>query len=253
MDQYLQLVRDGADGFQLDKTGGVNQLDFNTQLPVSPDKSLPQGVLDTFKELLPAARKINPGFSLAGEVWFDRSLPYVDVSYMRMGSIDIGSTVLRYTFPEWTSTIFGETPADYHQMNNGMRYGFVWDLSPRYYTASVDELLTRPLARYVSELIRIRKQYGDLLFFGRFNDTMGATVTRDPDIRYSVFDPLQPASRGRACVIVNFGSVPESAEVHLDGLDGEVTIATPFEPDRRAILPVKVTIPPNTVEVIVKR
>ena len=75
MDQYLQLVRDGADGFQLDKTGGIAQLDFNQRLPVSPDKSLVQGVLETFKELLPAARKINPNFSLAGEIWFDRSLP----------------------------------------------------------------------------------------------------------------------------------------------------------------------------------
>jgi hypothetical protein len=129
----------------------------------------------------------------------------------------------------------------------------VWDLSPRHYTASVDEPTTQPLARYVSELIRIRKQYADLLFLGRFNDTMGASVTGDPDIRYSVFDPLQPGSRGRACVIVNFGSAPESAEVHLDGLEGEVTIATPFQAGRTATLPVKMTIPPNTVEVIVKR
>jgi hypothetical protein len=253
MDQYLQLVRDGADGFQLDKSNGSGVLDFNKQLPVSPDESLVPGILETFKELLSGARAIKPNFSLAGEVWFDRSLPYVDVSYMRMGSIDIGSPVLRYTFPEWTATLFGETPGDYHQMNNGMRYGFVWDLSPRHYTASVDEPTTQPLARYVSELIRIRKQYADLLFLGRFNDTMGASVTGDPDIRYSVFDPLQPGSRGRACVIVNFGSAPESAEVHLDGLEGEVTIATPFQAGRTATLPVKMTIPPNTVEVIVKR
>jgi hypothetical protein len=82
---------------------------------------------------------------------------------------------------------------------------------------------------------------------------MGATVTGDPDVRYSVFDPMQSDSRGRACVIVNFGNVPESAEVHLDGLEGEVTIATPFQADRTATLPVKLTIPPNTVEVIVKR
>ena len=211
------------------------------------------GILETFKELLPAARAIHPDFSLAGEVWFDRALPYVDVSYMRMGNIDIGSPVLKYTFPEWTATIFGTTPGDYNEMNNGMRYGFVWDLAPRHYSESVDEPLTRPLARYVSELIRIRKEYADLLFFGRFNDTMGATVKGDPDIRYSVFDPLKPDSKGRACVIVNFGTAPESAELHLDGMSGEVTIATPFQADRRAILPVKVTIPPNTVEVIVKR
>src|SRR5580692_6938734 len=88
--EYLQLVRDGADGFQIDKSNGSSMLDFNKQLPVSPDKSLFAGIMETFKELLPAARAINPGFSLAGEVWSDRSLPYIDVSYMRMGTIDMG-------------------------------------------------------------------------------------------------------------------------------------------------------------------
>ena len=254
MDQYLDLVRDGADGFQLDKTGGVAVLDFNKQLPVSPDKSLVQGVLETFKELLPAARAINPDFSLAGEVWFDRSLPYIDVSYMRMGSIDIGSPVLRYTFPEWTATIFGESPGDFNQMNNGMRYGFVWDLAPRHYNESVDEPLTRPLARYVSELIRIRKQYSNLLFFGRFNDTAGATVKGGSlDIRYSVFTPFQSGGKGRACVIVNFGKSPQTVDVNLQGVSGEVSIAAPFHADRTAVLPVRITIPPSRLAVVVKQ
>lgn len=252
MDQYLQLVRDGADGFQLDKSNGSGVLDFNKHLAVSPDRSLVPGILETFKELLSAARAINPDFSLAGEVWFDRALPYIDVSYMRMGNIDMGSTVLRWTFPEWTATIFGETPGDYHQMNNGMRYGFVWDLSPRHYTASVDERLTRPLARYVSELIRIRKQYANLLFFGRFNDTMGATVRGGNGVRHSVFKPFEPQGSGRACVVVNFGDSPEDVEVAMDDMSGEVTIASPFHPDRKALLPARLTIPPSQLAVVIK-
>ena len=253
MDQYLELVRDGADGFQIDKSSGSSMLDFNPHLPVSPDKSLAPGILETFQDLLAQARAINPDFSLAGEVWFDRSMPYVDVSYMRMGSIDIGSPVLKYTFPEWTATIFGTTPGDYNEMNNGMRYGFVWALAPRHYNESVDEPLTRPLARYVSELIRIRKENADLLSFGRFNDTTGATVTGGPDIRYSVFGPLQPGSQGRACVVVNFSDKAESAEVNLDGLVGKVTISVPFQPDHKAILPVKLAVPAHTAAVLVKR
>lgn len=180
MDQYLQLVREGAEGFQLDKTTSVNALDFNPRLAVSPDKSLIAGVLETFRELLSKAREIDPNFALAAEIFTDRSFPYVDVSYVRMGNIDMGSTSLRYTFPEWTSTIFGESPGDFNPMNNGMRYRLVWDLAPRHYSDSIDEELTRPLARYVQELIRIRKKYSDLLFFGRFNDEMGATVTAIP-------------------------------------------------------------------------
>jgi hypothetical protein len=50
---------------------------------------------------------------LASENWNDRALPYVDVSYVRMGNIDMSSTALRYTFPEWKPTIFGESPGDF--------------------------------------------------------------------------------------------------------------------------------------------
>ncbi len=252
MDQYLQLVRDGAEGFQLDKTIAMSSLDFNHGLPVSPDKSLVQGVLETFKELLANARAIDPNFSLASENWIDRAMPYVDVSYMRMGDIDMDSTALRYTFPEWTSTIFGESPGDFNPMNNGMRYGLVWDLAPRHYNDSVDEPLTRPLARYVSELIRIRKEYADLLFFGRFNDTIGATVQGGPDVRYSVFNLLPAKGEARACVVVNYGDNPESAEINLEGESGDVNVAAPFSPDRKATLPVQVSIPPHQLAVVVK-
>ncbi|HEV2577443.1 MAG TPA: DUF6259 domain-containing protein [Acidobacteriaceae bacterium] len=253
MDQYMQLVRDGAEGFQLDKSAGSAVLDFNKTLSVSPDKSLVPSILETFKQLLANARTITPDFSLAGEVWFDRSMPYIDVSYMRMGSIDIGSPVLKYTFPEWTATLFGETPGDYHQMNNGMRYGFVWDLSPLHYTTSVDNPLTRPLARYVSELIRIRKEYADLLFFGRFNDRMGATVHGGPNVRYSVFKPLKAGQSGEACVVVNFDTTPQTVDVNLDGASGQVEVATPFHADHAETLPVRLTIPPQQLAVIVKR
>lgn len=261
IDQYLQLVRDGADGFQMDKSNGSGMLDFNKNLPVSPDKSLFAGILGTFDELLTRARAIRPGFSLAGETWSDRALPYIDVSYMRSGTIDLGSPVLKYTFPEWTATIFGTTPGDYNEVNNGMRYGFVWDLAPRHYNASVDEELTRPFAQYVSELIRIRKEYADLLFLGRFNDTMGATVHAGPNVRYSVFKPLKSSKSGEteaannkeACVVVNFDTTPQTVEVNLDGISGDVKIATPFHADQSATLPVSLTIPPHQLAVVVKQ
>jgi hypothetical protein len=253
IDQYLELVRDGADGFQFDKTNSLAELDFNPHLPVSPDKSLPQGLIETFQELIPAARTINPNFAIASEAWFDRLLPYIDVTYMRMGTVDMDSTAFRYTFPEWTATIFGESPGDINPMNNGMRYGLVWDLAPRHYNDSADEPLTRPLAQYVSELIRIRKEFEDLLFFGRFNDGIGATVQGGPDIRYSVFESMNPNNKDVASVIVNFGDTPESATVSMDGASGEVVIAMPDQPDRHATLPLQISIPPHQLAVVVKR
>ena len=237
MDQYLELVRDGAAGFQLDKTNALDLLDFNPPVPVSPDKSLVAGVFETFDELLRKARAIDPNFALASELFADRGLPYVNVSYMRMGAIDMDSTAFRYTFPEWTATIFGESPGDFNPMNNGMRYGLVWDLAPRHYNDSVDEPLTRPLARYVSELIRIRKKYEDVLFYGQFNDKIGAAVQGDADIRYSVFKSNHSGRQSLACVVVNYGDAPESAEISFEGATGEAVVATPFHPDRDAGLP----------------
>ena len=106
--------------------------------------------------------------------------------------------------------------------------------------------------RTVSELIRIRKKYADLLFYGRFNDTMGATVRSGANIRYSVFQPMQPNGNGRACVVVNFGDTPDLAEIDIDGVSGEVILATPFHPDRKAVLPVRVSIPPHQLAVVMK-
>jgi hypothetical protein len=252
MRQYIELVRDGAEGFQLDKAGITSVLDFNPRLPVSPDKSLVTGVLSTFKELLEAARKINPNFSLASETMTDRALPYVDVSYMRIGGIDMDSTAFRYTFPEWTCTIFGENPFDFSQMNNGLRYGLVWDLAPRHYNDSMDEGLTRPLSRYVAELIRIREKYSELLFFGRFNDTMGATVVGDADIRYSVFKSMDAKFAGLACVVVNFGDHDETAQISFPGIeDKKVDVSMPFKDDRKATWPLKLALPPNSAAVVV--
>jgi hypothetical protein len=129
----------------------------------------------------------------------------------------------------------------------------VWALAPRHYNDSVDEILTRPLARYVSELIRIRKKYEDLLFYGRFSDTTGATLQGDPDIRYSVFQSSQANDSSQACVVVNFGDTPESAELNFEGASSGVVIASPFNPDRDARLPVHLSIPPHQLAVIVKR
>jgi hypothetical protein len=92
-----------------------------------------------------------------------------------------------------------------------------------------------------------------LLFFGRFNDTFDASVTGGSGIRYSVFEPLKQNAKGRACVIVNFGDTAEKANLTMEGLSGEVTVATPFQPDRSATLPLDLEIPPHQLAVVVKK
>jgi hypothetical protein len=251
LDQYVQLVKDGAEGFQLDKTNALSSLDFNPHIPTSPDRSLPEGVLTTFKETLARCREVNPSFALASEIFWDRAFTLVDVSYVRMGDIDMGSPALRYTFPEWTSTICAERPGDFNVINNGMRYGLVWAMQPRHYNDSMDEPLTRPLSRYVQELIRIRAKHKDILFLGRFRDTIGARVRATENVRYSVFEAM--GKPGKACEVVNYGNEDAPAEVSWPGGDGSaVEVLQPFRPDKHGRLPIRLVVPPRTCIVLAK-
>jgi hypothetical protein len=252
VDQLLELVRDGAAALQLDKTVSVQYLDFNDRSPVGPDRSLPEGLLATMKEILDSGRSIDPEFALASETWWDRAFQYADVLYTRMVDIDIPSEALLFTFPEVASTTFAENPADFNVLNNGMRYGMVWALAPRHYQESIDERLTRPLARYLQELIRIRTRHRDILFDGRLGRPDRVRVGTHPDLRHSVFEARRPGGPRQACVLVNFGNRPLETSVDWYPAARTVEVCQPFEADRQARLPTMVRLPPQGCAVIVE-
>ena len=249
MNYYLDLVRSGADGFQFDKTSTLN-LDFNPLLKLSPDRAMPQAVFDMLGKVKKEGSKINPQLAIASELIWDRAFQYVDVSYLRMNTIDM-HPALRYTFPEWTATIFAENPFDFNIMNNGMRYGLVWAVAPRHYNASMVEAVTQPLSRYVGELIRIRKKYADILFTGRFMDTIGATVKCGENSRYSVFESMNDKTR-KAVVAVNFGNSEDEIKVNIeDVMNGKAELCIPFQNDSIIQLPGKIKVPARTCAVVV--
>src|SRR5262249_35187686 len=115
-----------------------------------------------------------------------------------------------------------------------------------------DEALTRPLARYVSELIRIRSRHSDILFHGRFRDVLGAEIRRHPDLRYSVFRSGGEDDARQACVLVNFGDRPVETSVRWTGSSGRVEVCQPYREDRLTTLPASVRLPPRTCAVVVE-
>jgi len=250
MNYFLDLVKSGADGFQFDKTTSID-VDFNPLLKLSPDRAMAQAVFDMLGQVLKEGRKIDPQLAIASELIWDRAFQYVDVSYLRMNDIDM-HPALKYTFPEWTSTIFAESPFDFNIMNNGMRYGLVWAMAPRHYSASLDEAVTQPLSKYVAELIRIRKKYTGILFTGRFMDTLGATVKCGENSRFSVFEPMNDTTR-KAVVVVNFDNKEDNVEVNIpNGKDGKAELCIPFQNDKIVQLPAKIKLPARTCAVVVQ-
>jgi hypothetical protein len=251
--QYLDLIRDGAEGIEMDGSGTLAILDFNPAVPTSPDRSLPQGVQAAYAEFLNRARQINPDTALTLQESFDRNFPYSETAFPFLEDGTDAEMPLSYTFPEWVSNAGVTVPEGYDGLSNGLRYGLILTISPREHTATMDEPLTQPTSRYMKELIRIRKQYADLLFFGRFDETEGAAVVGDTtSIRYSVFSPEKPNSPQRAVVVVNYGDRQESATVSIKDKDGQqATVSVPFEADRVTVLPVKLTLPAHRAAVVV--
>ena len=103
----------------------MGDLDFNPDLPTSPDRSLMEGVLLTYADILAKTREVDPELAIASENFLDRAFPFVDVSYARMNQIDMPSPALKYTFPEWTSTICAECSGRFqrHEQRHALWFG----------------------------------------------------------------------------------------------------------------------------------
>ncbi len=174
-DYFLEIVRDGAAGFQIDKIVSGSALDFNPLNKEKPDVALCEGLVQAIGRLHKKCREINPDFCFASEAGADRFIPYVDVYYRASWSHMISP--LRYLFPEWTSCVHVSSPQDYNNVNGAALTGAVICLEPDNYQASLAKPLYRDLAQYVQDVERIRGELKETVFLGKYYDTLGTSIT----------------------------------------------------------------------------
>jgi len=240
--QMEQLARIGADGVHIDKLcpGGM---DFNPLLKLSPDQAISQGQLAAVREMQSACGAIQPHFSISAECPWDRLLEYTGVGWSWHQPAGQHVPVFKYTFPElYLPTMAAQQPYDYTAVNNAMRYGYQIFVGPGNYTESMDYGPFRPLANYIKDVIRLRKDLRETIYSGEFLDTLEAKVTGAADTGYGVF--RNPATRKRACVVVNYSREPR--EVSVSGFEGRdrsaVRIYEPAGEPRQATLPTDVRL-----------
>ena len=87
-DQLLPLIKDGAQGFQMDKVVVGYGLDFNPLNAAKPDVALCEGLVDAINRLSEKCRAINPDFCMAAEFGLDRLIPCFDVGYRIPGDTE---------------------------------------------------------------------------------------------------------------------------------------------------------------------
>jgi hypothetical protein len=211
-DQFVDLVRDGAHGFQMDKVCVGAALDFNPLNTLKPDVALCEGLVQAISRLFRACREINPDFCSASEFGYDRLIPYYDVGYRNAGGNEIST--LKYVFPEWTSCNHISAPRDFKGINGAVLTGAVLCIEPGSYQMSLDEPVYRDLANYIKEINRIRTELGEYIFTGDYFDDQGGNIhvvsTGDKggqgDLTFRIHGNRKTGKR--AMVVVNDGVEP---------------------------------------------
>jgi len=171
---FLELVKDGACGFQIDKLCVGSTLDFNPLNTEKPDVAACEGMIRAIARLLEKCQAIDPEFRIAAEAGQDRLLPYIDVYYRNVAGYSISP--LRYVFPEWTACQHVGEPRNFGLINAAVMLGAVICAEPQTYQASMAFPLWRRMSDYIAEVERIRRDLADIIFTGEYCDTLYAQV-----------------------------------------------------------------------------
>lgn len=175
---FLDLVKLGARAVQIDKVVANDyqgMLDFNPLGEATPDTSLGEALIRSTQRVLDRCRQEAPDFCAASEAGLDRYIPLAEVFYRAASTEDISP--LRYVFPEWTACMHVGGPQDRHIINAAVMTGAVVCVEPFTYQRSLADPLFRELADYLHGVNRLRDELTDVIFLGRYLDTIGGAVT----------------------------------------------------------------------------
>jgi hypothetical protein len=250
VEQMRKLAEIGADGVHFDKACML-ALDFNPDLPVGPDEGMYQGVIKCIEETAVACRNINPDFCIGVEASWDRLLPHCDAWWNWIDGQD-HTAATKYAFSEMLPTFPVVQAYDFTSVNNAIRFGYQLLIGPARWSQSLGDAQYRPLARYVKEVIRIRRSLAETIFNGEFLDTLEVTVKAPPHVKFSVFRNARTGKR--ACVLMNLSLSPATAVVRFKAGRGEssgrAAIYRPFQKVAHSRLPASVAIPGERLAVV---
>ncbi len=234
----------GADGFQIDKLGTVAEFDYSAP-DGDPAASVTAGVMQSLHELASRVRTLDPDFAFAAETHWDRSLLHCEASYARFFSRDHLPTAA-VAFPEFRQTVCVTGDDDLGLVNNAVRFAHVINVEAHYLHGGTGALPR--LGRYLEEILRLRHELREALWYCRVAEPVGVDVRGD--VFFGRLDGVR--SDDSALVLNHFSSQAQRAVVAIDGVDAAV-LHRPFcAPEERA-LPTEITLPPDEVAILIWR
>jgi hypothetical protein len=196
-------------------------------------------------QLRAAADKVSPDFLFSGEGPEDWLMQYFPCSYFRIGSGSV--PVCRYIDSQAPLMVAVVGFDDREMLNFILMDRYIISYEPYQFKGYLSDY---PLTlAYGKKIDALRRKYKAFLWDAEFRDTLGATVTADGPVRYSVF-----IAKGgkRAVVVVN----PESGKAITAKVDlpnpGKLVVATPEKQEAREI-DGTVTVPLRSAAVVMEQ
>jgi len=182
------------------------------------------GDMPLARQLRAAAEKVSPDFLFAGEGPEDWLCQYFPCSYFRIGAGSV--PVWRYVDPQEPLVVAVTGYNDREMLNLILMDRYIIEYEPYNFKGYLEDF---PLTlAYGKKIDALRRKYKEYLWDATFRDTLGASVTADGSVRYSVF---VTATGKRAVVVDNTEfSKPITAKVEVPN-PGKLVMATPEHPD----------------------
>jgi hypothetical protein len=236
VDYFAKLAEIGADGVHVDKMFPA-ALDYNPNLPMSPDTGPWEGAILLTKEVMAACRKHNPDWAMSFECNWDRMLQFTGATWW------VGNQLItRKVFPENAEMLLIASAYDYLGVNNAVREGNVVMLGPMNMCRSVGWKPFEGLADYIKEVKRIQDSLTDTVFLGELLGHEGVTMP-NPGVAYNVFRNLVTGKH--VCILTNAEMQPKKQQIagFAASRSSDARVHTPFQAAKVVKLPAEIEVP----------
>jgi hypothetical protein len=228
--EFEKTLALGAAGWLFDEVMQHNSVlySFSPDHGYNPPGYLFSADIPLVKQFRAAADKVDPDFLFSGEGPGDWLMPYYVLGYYRINP----STrhALRYLDPKAPLMAAVTGFDDREKLNLILAYRYIISYEPYNFKGHVTDF---PLTlAYGKKIDALRRKYRAWIWDAEFRDSLGANVSADGAVRYTVF---RNTSVKRAVVVIN----QETAKAITATLDipnaGSLMMASPERPDAQPV------------------
>jgi len=244
--EFQKLLDLGGSGWLFDENchHGPVKYSFATDHGYTAPGYIYGGDMPLASQLRAAADKISPDFLFAGEGHMDWLMQYYSTSYFRINGGSI--PVCRYLDPHAPLIVAVNGFDDREMLNLILMDRYIISYEPYNFKGHITDF--KMTLDYGKKVDALRKRYKAYLWDAEFHDTLGATVSANGQVKYSVF---VTNTGKRAVVMVNPERKAITAKVSIPD-QGKLAMVSPEQQDL-VVTDGSVQIPPRSAVVVIEQ